>query len=159
MTVMAVNHELKFSYPEGFHVMDAEERSKLNIVGEGEFECLSDPERHIIFTVGWKRMGGLAAALTGAQGSARAMEKKISEPMQQFGYRLVQRLINTSLDGEEAFGFSYEYQAQGIDMVGESYACKKNKTMFFVHVYYRKELQEESLPVWQEILSSMRWIR
>ena len=84
MTVMAVNHELKFSYPEGFHVMDAEERSKLNIVGEGEFECLSDPERHIIFTVGWKRMGGLAAALTGAQGSARAMEKKISEPMTTF---------------------------------------------------------------------------
>ena len=78
--------------------------------------------------------------------------------MQQFGYRLL-NMKDAMLDGEAAKGYNYEYETQGIGMAGESYACKRNKTMYYLHVYYRKELQEESLPVWEGIFSSMRWIR
>ena len=158
MKTMAVNHELRFECPEGFHVMDEEERSKLNFYGEGECECLSDPDRHIIISIGWARLGGLGAALGGAASAAKNMEKKLSKPMQQYGYRLLD-MKDAMLDGEAAKGYSYEYETQGIGMAGESYACKRNKTMYYLHVYYRKELQEESLPVWEGIFSSMRWIR
>lgn len=157
MKTMALNHEVRFSCPDGFHVMDAEERSKLNFYEEGEGECLSDPERHIIISIGWKHLQGLAA-LAGAANAAKTMEKAISKPMQQFGYRLV-KMKDSVLDGEPVKGFCYEYEAQGISMVGESLACKRNKTMYYLHVYYRKELQEESASVWEDIFASMRWIR
>ena len=58
------NDTLTISCPEGFHVMDEEERSRLNFYGEGECECLSDPDRHIIISIGWARLNGLGAAAT-----------------------------------------------------------------------------------------------
>lgn len=158
MKTMAVNHELRLSYPDDFHVMDAEERSKLNFYEEGECECLSSPERHMIISIGWKHLQGLVASLAGAASAAKNMEKCISRPMQQYGYRLAETK-DTVLDGEPAKGFCYEYEAQGISMVGESFACKRNKTMYYLNVYYRKEVQEESASFWEEFFTSMRWIR
>ena len=158
MKTMAMNHELRFSCPDGFHVMEAEERSRLNFFGDGECECLSDPDRHMIISIGWECLRGLATALNGAANAAKTMEKKICKPMQQYGYRLEKRK-DAVLDGEAAKGFCYEYEAQGISMVGESFACRRNKTMYYLHVYYRKALQEESASVWEEILASMRWVR
>lgn len=157
MKTIAVNHEIRFSSPEGFNLMDAEERSKMNFYGDGEFECLSDPERHMIISIGWEPLRGLAS-LSGAANAAKNMEKRISKSMQPYGFKLT-KMNEASLDGEDARGFSYEYNAQGISMMAESYACRRNKTMYYLHVYYRKELQEESVSVWNEIFDSMRWIR
>lgn len=157
MKTMAVNHELRFSCPEGFHEMNAEEKSALSFYGGGEYECFSDPERHMMISIGWETVKGLAA-LGGAESAAKTAEKKIARSMQPFGYHLV-KTEDTLLDGEAAKGFCYEYEAQGTAMAAQSFACKRNKTMYYLHVYYRKELQEESASVWKEIFDSMRWIR
>lgn len=157
MEVFAVNQELRFSCPEGFHVMDAKERSKLNFYGDGEFECLTDPERHIIISIGWRQLRGLAERLAGVENAVKTMEKRLRKPMQQFGYRML-NTKDTLLDGETAKGYCYEYEVQEIAMVGESFVCRRNRTMYYLHVYYRKAMQEASAPVWEEIMASMRWI-
>lgn len=158
MKTVAVNHELRFSCPDGFYQMDAEERSKLNVIKDGEGESFSNPEQHMLLSIGWARHSGLLTALAGVSGAAKSMEKQISKPMQQYGYRLV-TTKDAAIDGEDAKGFRYEYEAQGVQMVGESFICKRNKTMYYLHVYYRKELEEESAAIWEGIFSSMRWIR
>ena len=37
---------------------------------------LSDPDRHLLMTLGWKKIGKLPSKLLNTQGLAKAMEKK-----------------------------------------------------------------------------------
>lgn len=156
MMMIEINHELQVTCPESFHVMDDEERSKLNFLGEGEFECLSDPERHIMICIGWKKLTGLTAALVSASMTAGSMEKRIRRPMKRFGYRMT-GTKTLRIDGETASGYGYEYEVQDIAMAGESYACKRGSVMYYFHAYYRKALLEDSVPVWERIVDAMRW--
>ena len=83
---MILNNELKLPVPEGFHVMDEEEVSRLRLLEEGPFAGLSDPERHMMITVGWKRLGSLTALMVNAGDVARHTEKTIHRAMAQMGY-------------------------------------------------------------------------
>ena len=153
---MTLNDSLTLSWPDGFHVMNEEERKKLTFYGDGPSEVISDPERHIIVSVGWKPLGGFAGMLLGTRDIAKTMEKKLSRPMQAYGWRSGGALTK-AVDGEKAEGFCYEYETQGIGMYGESYAVKREKTLYYLHFYARKALQSESLKVWDAILASAKW--
>ena len=65
MNTIILNHELKAVIPGGFHEMDEAERGKLNFIQDGPGGGISDPERHILISVGWKPFGGLSAMLLG----------------------------------------------------------------------------------------------
>lgn len=39
-------------------------------------------------------------------------------------------------------------------MTGESYVIKDRKKLWYLHVYMRTALLDESLPVWEEILDA-----
>ncbi len=43
--------------------MDQAERAKLNMLKDGEGVCLTDPARHMVLSVGWKRTGRLLSFL------------------------------------------------------------------------------------------------
>ena len=152
-----LNNALILSYPDGFHVMDEREREKLIIMGNGPWQGLSDPERHIIITVGWKALGGLSAMLVSAKDAVKSMEAKIEKPMRAFGYRPCGNL-SKDVDGERAEGFCYEYEAQGVGMYAESYVLKRDKVFYYLHFYARTELKAGSLDIWNDILTSARWI-
>ena len=49
----------------------------MSFVEDGECECLSDPDRHMIISIGWKHLQGLAA-LAGAENAAKTMEKSVA---------------------------------------------------------------------------------
>ena len=63
------NNSLHLSFPDGFHVMDYDERKNLKMIEEGPGECLTNPEKHIdtplsvehesslLEEVGFKRVG------------------------------------------------------------------------------------------------------
>ena len=55
-----INDKLTLTFPEGFHVMDDEEKKTLRFLENGPGEALADPEHHIIVTIGWKNMGSPA---------------------------------------------------------------------------------------------------
>ena len=149
---------LSLGYPDGFHIMTGEELSKMNVYGGGTGEGLSDPDRHILITVGYKHAGALTGLLANAKDAAGSMEGRLKKLMQPYGYKKGGFCTKT-VGNESAEGFSYEYEAQGIGMYGESYVIKRGKTFWYLHFYARTELKAESLKVWYDILSSAEWIQ
>ena len=69
-----LDDKLTLSFPEGFHVLDGAEQGALQFYGGSPGTCLSDPERHILISLGRKSMGGLSALLINAKDAARRME-------------------------------------------------------------------------------------
>ena len=155
MKEVLVNDQLILSYPDGFHIMTESERSKLNLLEDGQWIGLSDPDRHMIVTVGWKHAGFLTANFSTSNDLAKGMEKKIRKPMEPFGYRN-EGFTDRVVAGEKACGFRYGYKAQSVDMVAESLVLKCDGTVVYFHSYMREALKEASMVVWNELLELVR---
>ena len=153
---LTLNDQLTLSWPSGFHVMNEEERGKLSFYGDGPCEAIADLDRHIVVSIGWKPLGRFFGMLLGTKDIARDMEKKLSQPMRSYGWR-AGSVLTKAVDGEKAEGYSYEYEAQGIGMYGESYALKHGKTVYYLHFYARKAQKDESLEALDTILASAKW--
>ena len=76
MERVTLDGKMTIGCPEGFHVMTEEERSKLSMLEEGPWVGLSDPDRHILVTAGWKAVKGLGSMLKG-KSLAENMEKQV----------------------------------------------------------------------------------
>ena len=154
---LLLNESLELSYPDGFHVMDEEERSKLTLLEEGPCEFLTDPDRHMIISIGWKPLGGLTSLLLNAKDIAKTMKARIAKATVQYDFKEVGPVIK-NVGGEEADGFAYTYKSNDIEMFGESLVIKHDKVFYYLHVYIRENAKEENIEVWNEILSSVNWL-
>ncbi len=121
----------------------------------GSWIGLSDPERHVLITLGWKQAGGLASALLTGRDLARNTEKNIRRSMKVFGYR-ADGFAERPVAGGAAHGFRYGYRAQDAEMYGESFILKSGKTIYYFHLYARAALKAASLPPWEALLDSAR---
>ena len=77
MNLISINDRYTLPVPNGFHVVEETDKQKLNVMGGGDWMGLSDPGRHLLMTLGWKKVGKLPSKLLKTQGLASAMEKKI----------------------------------------------------------------------------------
>ncbi len=152
MTEYVLNDELKISFPEGFHEMDPEKRERLNFLEEGEGSCFTDPDRHILVSIGWKTINGFASMMLNAEDIAGNTEKAFARAMASSGYCFVEKREKKA---GTLPGFRYEYTAQEIGMTGESYVLKHGKTVYYLHVYVRTQLLKESIEVTDAILDSV----
>ena len=152
---LTLNRELSFAVPDGFHVMDESERAKLSFLGKGPGECITDPDRNVIISFGWKS-AGLAALLLSAKDAAKQVESDIRKPMRSYGYH-ADGFLSRAVGGETAEGFSYDYEAQGIRMSAESCVVKHGKVFYYLHIYTREEYKDENLKLWSELLSTAKW--
>ena len=152
---MVLNEELELTYPEGFHVMDEKEMSELHFLEEGAGLCLSDPQRHIILTVGWKN-AGLAGMMLNAKDAAKKAESAVAGAMKPFGIRSY-GLEEGTVGGKKSYSFRYEYTAKETGMTGVTHTVKSGNTFYYFNYYGRTELNGESLPVLEEILGSVIW--
>lgn len=140
--------------PDGFHVLDTEERSRIHFTEDGEGVCLSDSERHMLIYIAYKKIGGLTAMLLKSRDLAKNMETSVRKSMQPFGYKSggsIRRMVGSC----ESEGFCYTYTAQDIPMYGESLVLRSGKAAYYFHLYAREKMQAESIPVWEELLSSV----
>ncbi len=151
---LTVNDVLTLHYQDGFHVMSAEEKRQLTALGEGPAEALKDPDRHVIITLGWKKVSRLISTLFSADDAADAIRKSLRKPMAAFGYH-GERELSRTIAGEHAGGIGYEYKTQGIAMYGESYVIKLRNYYYYFHIYTRAEYKDENLQLWNEILDSV----
>ena len=71
------NNTLSLTFPDGFHVMNNDERKKLKMLADGPGECLTDPDRHIIISIGWKELGLFPALLVSVKDAADNSQKAI----------------------------------------------------------------------------------
>ena len=153
---MKLNNELELTIPEGFHEMDEDERSKVTFAGGEPGLCISNPELHIMVTVGWRTLNGFGAMLMSAKSAARSTEAQIGKLMQRFKYQS-QGFSERELGGKSAGGFKYIYDSKNIGMMGETFFVKSGKTLYGFNYYGRRALENKSMPVWHELLDSVRW--
>ena len=153
---MTLNQVLDLSYPEGFHILDEAERSKLQFIADGPGEVLSDPDRHITMSFGWNTLNGFTALLIGTHDVAMKMKTAIASSSAPYGYKEEQDL-KRPLGGQTAEGIRFTYTAQDVPMTGESYVVKYKKTLYYFHYYTRTALWETNKPVWDSILDSVSW--
>ena len=153
---ITLNDELSFCFPDTFRVLDEAERSKMNFIEDGPGKILSDHDRHILISFGWKTIGGFSAKLLGENDITKNMMSKIRKAMKPFGY-CEAGSFSVDIGGEKAEGFGYEYVAQGVEMYGQSYAIKHGKVLYYLNFYTRREFKNESLDIWNKILSTGGW--
>ena len=152
-----LHDELKLFCPDGFHIMDQDERDRLHFLAEGSGVALSDPERHMLVSVAWTRFAGYTPLLLSNHALAKKTESDIRKGMQALGYRR-ESFLQRNVGGKSAEGFGYTYTAQGVAMYGESCTLKSRRALFYFHLYARDALREQSLPVWEALLSDAEWI-
>ena len=154
--IISVNDHLTLACPDGFHVMDEEERKNLTFIAEGSCECITDPVRHILITVGCRTLGKLAAMLVSAKDAAGNMEAALREAMRRYSFR-ENGSAAIDLSGEKARGLSYGYVAHDTDMYAESYVAKRGKALYYLNFYVRETYRDKGLKTWEEFLSSAEW--
>ncbi len=158
METVLLNNELNLTYPDSFHVMSKEELSGYNFYSEAPGWCINDPDRHIMVSISWKQVPGLFAKMLKVKDIAKTMEGQMAQVMKAFDYRL-DEFISRTPGGKEAEGFRYEYTVQETGMTGVSLAVKVKNTFYYIHIYYRSALRDESIPVMEEILDAAAWTR
>ncbi len=146
---------LRVSCPEGFREMNESEKAGLHFAMEAPGICLTNPEKHMVVSIGWVK-SGMASLLLSEKDAARKGEEKVSRLMKDLGYQL-EEYPNRTLDEEKASGYRYHYTAQDIGMTGETLVAKHRKVFYYLNLYCRTELREESLKIWEEMLDAMRW--
>lgn len=149
-------NKMHLHMPEGFHVLSEEERSKLNMLKDGEGEVISDPDRHITVSAAWKKHNALLGMLTDEDGAIHSMEKQTAGPMKAFGYEL-DGFTTETVGGKDAKAFAYHYNVQDTGMSAESMILKNDDVHYYIHCYYRTALKEESRAVLQEIFAQTSW--
>lgn len=140
--------------PEGFHVLDEEEKKGYNSPAPGPGIIMKDDERHMVVSIGVQKLNGFSGAILSQKDISRNMEKSIAKSMSPYGYELAAN-VERKAGNDTAYGMAYEYTAQEIEMYAESLAVKKGKTVVYYHLYSRKAFKDENLAVWEEILGSV----
>ena len=156
MELVPLNNELSIQRLEGFRVLDEEERGRLNFMKEGPGICLSDPERHILVSVAYKKIGGFSNLLLNEKDLVKNMEAGIAKAMRPFDFQKA-GAVQRTVGGRAAEGFSYTYMAQSVAMYAEALLVRSGKTIFYLYLYAREELKQESIPVWEELLAGAEW--
>ncbi|MCR4962812.1 MAG: hypothetical protein K6B40_02890 [Firmicutes bacterium] len=143
--------DLILSYPEGFHEMSREEKAGLAFYNGESGVCLSDPEAHILVTIGCKE--SRLAFLLQARDAAKKAEEHIRKPMQAYQYRL-EEFSDHRVGGEKACGYRYRYTVQDIPMTGETVVVKHKKAFYYLNFYARTESLTDSIKKWQAMLDA-----
>jgi hypothetical protein len=89
---------------------------------------------------------------------AKSMEAQMGKAMKAYEYGL-EEFVSRIPGGKEAEGFCYQYKVQETAMSGMSLSMKNRNTFYYIHMYYRSALKDESLPVLETILDSIVWTR
>lgn len=157
MLKVTVNNELELTCPDSFHVMDEEERGTMNMQEGSSWTGLSCPDKNIIVTIGWKKIGLIASLLLSPKDLAKGTERQITESLIPYRYA-DQGRTRRNIAGNTARGFSYSYEAQETRMRGECTILKLDRTIYYLYLYARENRWEESAEVWEEILASAKKI-
>ena len=154
MNSLIVNEELTMNVPEGFHIMTEEEMAQLKYFDKPMW-LITDPDRHMIFTVSWRK-SGLAALLLKPKDIIKKMEPQLRKAMKPYDYGF-QSYLQADMGGLPAEGFLYAYKSKKLDMCGAAFSVKKGKTFYYIYCYMREEFLGESRLVLEEIMQGVCW--
>lgn len=146
-----LNNELSIEYPDTFTVLTTEEMQKaFGNVWDDRF-TIRNTELHILFSVFWKKTGGLFGAIADAKSVAKATEAKLKGKMP--GYTPKGR-CSSNVCGNKAEGFRYEYSAGDVRQACEVLVFKYRKCFYTVYYYKRTDGGAECDDAFGAFLSS-----
>lgn len=152
-----LNHELDLTFPDSFHPLSKEELAGLQNPAGAEGAAFSDPDDHILFSVGWKPIGTLSNLLLTTKDLAKNMDASFKRSFAPYSYQSG-GLLEASIGGLPAKGVRYQYTAkEGVAMTGLSYVLKRKKVIYYLHYYTRAALEQKNQAILQEILKTARW--
>ena len=154
MEQLLINDEMNITIPEGFTVLSAEQIAEMNYIDNPPQFCMRNEEKHIIFSIAYKKTNRFFAALLSAKDIAGSMEKGLEGPMAQFGYEL-EGYTSRKVGGKASTGFGYNYQVDDVGMHGAAYSVKTKGTFYYLYAYIRQESREEGLKTVTEILDGI----
>ena len=155
MGTLTLNNTFEIEYPDDFHVLTGEERSRMNFAKEGEGECLEAKDRHIIISIAWQKLGGFTDLMRNSRDFAKNVRGSIRKLMRSQGYTDGQKL-SRKIAGLRADGFTYTYSVKDKGMYGETYTFKNDKYVYYLYYYSRQELADDNAAVWQQMIDSIR---
>ncbi|MBQ8996223.1 MAG: hypothetical protein IJ091_10455 [Oscillospiraceae bacterium] len=145
-----LNNTLTLNIPEGFRDLTDEE-IKGKYLGAPPQWCVSDPQRHMILTAGWKKINRFSALLLSGKDLEKQLEKAILDAMDPYGVSFGEH-TNVPIGTEKAEGFTCQYTAEGIKMISESLVVLYEKTAYYLFAYVRAEREEDCLALFHEVL-------
>ena len=149
-------NDLILIYPEEFEAVGEEETDQMKFYNDSKGICIKDSNRHMIITVGCKDVNLLANFIFSRKDLVKRTQSDIATAMKNYDFKLIGK-IESVADGKEIDGFNYEYIAEDIPMYGEAYVFKKNKTIYYLYLYSRKDCFDNNVAVWKDIINNLRW--
>ena len=147
------NNKMNIVFPDGFTEMTRQELAQMKQTAMGSAVYYTNPERHMIVTVGWKSAGIFQKSLDAAALCSK-MEPALQKANAPFGYQLKGH-AERKIGGQDAKAVQFTYTAQDIDMYSESYAAKNGKDIYYFNLYTRVESWENNKVQWENLLNSV----
>lgn len=154
MATAAINGELSLSYPDSFHVMDADEMTQAFSVASPQMWAIWDTENHMIVSVVWQNSNKLIAGLASTKSLIERVEKSTAKTYRADGYTM-DGYFTTSVCGNDAMGFRYSYTRFDVEQAGEVLLFKHGAACYTVYCVERAELAEQTHALFDGIVSSM----
>ncbi len=151
---MKLGDVLELTMPDGFHEMNAEEKNGLNFWNGVDGQCISYPEKHIIITVGFKKLGMLTSKLVSEDELVKKMEKSFECQPDYCSFGVIER----NAGGKGIKEISYSYTAKDTPMFSESLVIKSGKNICYFHFYTRAVLKDDNIKIWLQMLEGIHWI-
>ena len=127
----------------------------MKVMAEGDWAGFRDDDRHMIITMGWRKAGAVLSFLMRNRDLAKNMEMQVRSAMKASDYDF-EGLTDRQIAGQKAGGFRYTYKAGEVQMAAESCVFKLDKDIYYIHLYARQELRDESFRVWEEFLKGIK---
>ena len=144
------------SYPVSFLEMTEREMAEKQFLNDGKGLCISDPDSHILVSVGYQQVNGFAAMMLSGKDIITRDEKIIAKRMESLGY-CREGFVKKDVSGKKADGMCYTYKKDDVVMYAESLVIKNGRTLCYLHYYTRNELKENNVRIWESILSRIQW--
>ena len=155
MGKILLNNAFELEYPDGFHVMDEEEKKQLSFAKEAEGECLKDDERHVMISIAWQKLGGFTDLMLNSRDFAKNVKGSIKKLLKASGFAEKGNL-SRKIAGLKSDGFAYTYNTPSRAMYGETHTFKNDKYVYYFYYYAREDEKEINAPVWEQILDSVK---
>lgn len=157
MNQMSINNEIRLTLPDGFHLMDSEEKKRIykNSAVIPEWVAY-EPEHRMIFSASWKRMNTLLAALACSMDGAKGLEKRMRFALRDRNYRFGE-YFKEKLGDKKVFGFTYRYQGSEGEFLNRSIMVRNGGRIYYLASQLRTEWEKESKPLIDEIWRSLSW--
>ena len=149
-----INNELEMEVPEGFHVMTDDETDRFFGTHQNRWGVY-DPDRHMMFSVGWTEKLGLKSLLVDAKSIISGYHRRLKGRLSD--YKKTDR-FSPEILGQNGEEIDYEYRADGTDIYqcGKMLSVKVNKRCYIIDCIRRKEGPGECAELEKGMLDSLK---